>query len=319
MLIQSWADYSPGNALITKPGLTSFIAALDAANLLAETSKITVDDKRAARKALAFIDGITNPDCMERRITRVHSYLSGELGEKHPAVRAIHALINKIRPRSKGVTSTQVFIVPANGFIAIPNTLNGTSAKNIGNTNLSWHEEATGQPGETFAPGQSTVPFAHDGTIVVKNLSSTTKGKVSLPVFTGKEVSRSNSEKSFASLTGHADEMIARINALGGPAAAGPAAAPAAPAPPAFSYNPPDPKLTIAQLTSLNNELKLLNQQTAAALDAYGIANRNRKKLYDGTSGMEERTRLIRNYTASFPGGKKSEHFIEFTQAIKGT
>lgn len=111
---------------------------------------------------------------------------------------------------------------------------------------------------------------------------------------------QSPSEKSFASIVGHGDKVIAHITSLG------------------ISYIPPDTNLTIVNMQALVDQVRQLNKDVALRLNPYGEANRARKTLYDGPDGMKKRITLIKSYLASFPGGKKSNHYIEFNQAIKG-
>jgi hypothetical protein len=111
----------------------------------------------------------------------------------------------------------------------------------------------------------------------------------------------SPSEKSFASAVGHLQEVIDIVTVLGA------------------LYAPADANLSIASLTVLHTDIKNANKAVTEALDAYGKANRARKNLYIGTSGIGTQTKGIKGYLTSFEGGKKSDHYIEFTQAIKGT
>jgi hypothetical protein len=111
---------------------------------------------------------------------------------------------------------------------------------------------------------------------------------------------QSPSEKSFASIVGHGDKVIAHITALG------------------VGYNPPDTNLTVANMQTLVDQIRQLNKDVAKNLDPYGEANRARKSVYDGNDGMNKRITLIKSYLASFSGGKRSNHYIEFSQAIKG-
>ncbi|HEY5534591.1 MAG TPA: hypothetical protein VIL99_06640 [Ignavibacteria bacterium] len=66
------------------------------------------------------------------------------------------------------------------------------------------------------------------------------------------------------------------------------------------------------------DELKTLNETIAVALKDYGDATSEREKLYDGPEGLKVRIPLIKEYLASFTGGKKGQKYVEFTQAMKG-
>jgi hypothetical protein len=110
----------------------------------------------------------------------------------------------------------------------------------------------------------------------------------------------SPSEKSFAAAPGFAKEVIDLITALGA------------------AYAPTDPSLKAPALTILRQEIIDANKAVTDAEKAYGDANRARKKLYDGTTGMDKQISGIKGVLASFPGGKKSNEYIEFSDAIKG-
>lgn len=111
---------------------------------------------------------------------------------------------------------------------------------------------------------------------------------------------KSPSEKSFAAAVGFGANVVNIITNLG------------------IDYNPPDPNLAVGAVTTLVANIETANKDTQKALDNYGISNRARLKLYEGTSGLEERRSAVLNYLASFPGLKKSNHYIEFNDALKG-
>lgn len=112
---------------------------------------------------------------------------------------------------------------------------------------------------------------------------------------------RSPMEKSFASAVGHGQEVIDCITSLGA------------------AYKPADVNLTVVKMQLLVNAIAAANTAVTLALEAYGTANRARKVIFDGNSGMAALTVNIKGYLTSFSGGKKSSHYIEFAQAIKGT
>jgi hypothetical protein len=112
---------------------------------------------------------------------------------------------------------------------------------------------------------------------------------------------RSPSERSFASIVGYGRSVITLITKLG------------------VNYNPPDANLSVASMTTLVDAIEGLNKDVQNALDDYGTANRARKDLYTNIkTGLESRKKAILSYLASFPGLKKSNHYIEFNDALKG-
>ena len=86
-----------------------------------------------------------------------------------------------------------------------------------------------------------------------------------------------------------------------------------------IAYSPADTNLTVANMTTLSSDIDNNNQKVQQALEAYGESNRARLELYKGTRGIANRRSAILKYLGSFPGLKKSNHYIEFNQAIKGT
>lgn len=122
-------------------------------------------------------------------------------------------------------------------------------------------------------------------------------GDPPVPRGTGK----SPMEKSFASAVGQGRAVITIITKLAG------------------AYLPADNNLKLAQMTTLVNLIDTENGNVQGALEDYGVANKARLKLYKGPQGLEKRRSAILNYLASFPGLKKSDHYREYNQAIKGT
>ena len=309
-LLQSWADYNPSHPLITKAANTAFIVGVDAANLTVTQKKQIIAERKETRSLLCFTEyddnqeiGIINPDCAEQRMVRVLSYLTGTLPDNSPTIGLVNANVKKIRPNYKGATSTANFSIPARQNIVVNNVVTGSLAFNIGNVSLDWNEVGGTNPPETVNPGEETTIIAPSGNILIKNDSNLKAGKIKLTVKTGKGQANSPMEKTFASVGDYLTEVITYIQGIGG----------------GIVYNPPDPKLTVAQLTALRDQIRAMNVTVAEAMGAYGDANFLRKKLYNGNDGMVERIRLIKNNLASFPDGKKSMHFKEFSQAIKGT
>lgn len=112
---------------------------------------------------------------------------------------------------------------------------------------------------------------------------------------------KSPMEKSFASAVGHGKAFITIITKLG------------------VAYSPADSNLSVANMTTLVNLIDTENGNVQSALEDYGEANKARLKLYTGAQGLEKRRSAVLSYLASFPGLKKSDHYREYNQAIKGT
>ena len=302
-LIQGWADYAPTNTLITKAANNAFVAAVEAANTNVVAKKQISDDKKNDRKPLCFTDGTTNPDCAEQRIMRIASYLSSILPAGSKTVSSVNSILKKIRPNYPGTESFKSFKVNAGKSITLENIITNKIAKNTGTTPLEVSEPGSTNPPITLESKEEATIITETGNLLVKNLSEEKGGKIRLKIKTDKTVTNSPSEKTYASIDGFLTEVITLVNGI---AAATP-------------YSPPDPKITVAQLTALRNQIRVANADVTTAMDIYGTANRERKALYDSTNGMATRIRLIKSYLGSFMGGKKSEHYIEFSQAIKGT
>jgi len=111
---------------------------------------------------------------------------------------------------------------------------------------------------------------------------------------------RSPSERSFVAVTGYAFEIIAILNTLG------------------VVYNPGNDAIKLANFETFVENLKTLNEEIAVALKDYGEAVLEREKLYNASDGLTSRVALIKEYLASFEGGKKNPMYIEYSQAIKG-
>ena len=226
ILVQAWADYNPGNALIIKVALPPFILSVEAANTEVTSTEEDVGTTRAVRNPLVFEIKATNPLCLETRIRGIVNYLRSD-PDSVPfatAAKKVNVILKKMRP-----------VYPRK------------------------------------APG-------------------TPRGAGNSPM-----------EKSFASAVGHGKAVITIINKLGA------------------TYNPADANLSKAEMTVLVNLIDTENANVQTALENYGEANRARLKLYQGPQGLEKRRSAILKYLSSFPGLTKSDHYIEYNQAIKGT
>jgi len=303
-LIQGWADYTAAQPLITKANLVTFVNTVTVANSDVATKLAFLSQKRDERRLFCFNIGTTNPACAQSRINNIIGYLGGEIGFEHAKVRALKAILKKIKPNYSGSTATQSFTLKPNEIITVNNVVNNALAKNTGSTNVDWNEVGGTNPPETVNPGEETTIIAPSGVVMLKNLSSKTQGKFQLEVRSDKNVENSPMEKSFDALVGQLNKVIDRISSgfTGG-----------------FAYSPPDAKLSVAGMTALRNQLVSINTEIANALDLYGPANRNRKDLYDHKdTGMDERIAKIKGYLRGFDGGKKSNRYIEFSDAIAG-
>lgn len=304
-LIQANAAYVSTNALASKATNTAFIGAVDVANANVITTFNTLNNQIATRKTISFVlPQNTNPDCIERRIEAVAKYLLAELGDTNSQAKVAKAIMKKIRPRYDGATAQKTFNLKAGESIIINNCVSGELGFNTGTTNLDWNEVGGPNPPETVNPGEETTILAPSGTILVKNDSKIKAGKIKITVKTDFEISISQSEKTFAALDGHLSAILTCIAGIGG----------------GFAYAPPNPILTVANLTAVRDQLRALGISIQAAEAAYGTANRIRKDLYDDVkTGMTKRIEAIKNYLSTYPNGKQNTLYIEFTQAIKGT
>ena len=308
-LIQSWADYNSTNPFIAKAGLPAFITSIENSNLNVINKLDIVGQKQRDRLPLCFIVydnntevGIINPDCAVLRIIGVHAYVKSLFPSGAKKVDLLKAIVDKIRPQYKGATGVKSFTIAAGQSIVVNNVVNGSNATNTGTTNLEWNEVGGTNVPAPILPGETETIIAPSGVVLIKNFSTLKAGKIKMVVKTGKLQSKSPAEKTFASIEGFMSETIQLVSTFGG----------------GIVYSPPDPKLTIAELTILRNQITVANAQVSDTLEDYGDANRARKLLYDGLNGMADRITMIKNYLASFPLKKKSSHFIEFSQAIKG-
>lgn len=125
--------------------------------------------------------------------------------------------------------------------------------------------------------------------------------KVVEPITKSTRTTRSSSEKSFSGLVSIAKHIIQIITSLGA------------------AYAPQNASIQIPNFTQKVQHLDELNQAIALALQKYSEAVQTRKDLYDGAGGMKSRIMMIRNYMASFNGGRTNPHYIQVNTAIKGS
>lgn len=115
-----------------------------------------------------------------------------------------------------------------------------------------------------------------------------------------KGAGRSPSERSFVSVTGYAFEIVAILTSLGA------------------AYAPGNLAIQLITFKAFVESLKTLNETIAVALKDYGDATKERELIYDAPDGLNARVTLIKDYLASFTGGKKGIKYVEFNQAMKG-
>jgi len=302
-IIQAVGAYAPINPLITKAANNTFITTVNTANTNTNLALNNLTTLLNSRQFLCFPIKDTNPNCIQRRITGVLNYLKVEVGMKNGNVVKVAAILKKIRP-SGGATAEKVFAIKAGATILVSNVVNGSEAKNIADTNLQWSEAGGTNPPVVFTPGEEVIVTALSGNVLIKNNTNTKGGKVRLMLNTAAAVKQSKSERTFTALIQFLTDTISAINAIGA----------------GFVYSPVDPTLTIAELTSVRNQLETLTDQITAAQGLYGTQNRIRKDLYDKPeTGMNARIQLIKTYLKNFPGAINNTTYIEFNDAIKGT
>jgi hypothetical protein len=112
---------------------------------------------------------------------------------------------------------------------------------------------------------------------------------------------RSPSERSFASVTGYASEIVAILVSLGA------------------AYNPTNnTAIQLANFTTFVTQLLKLNEDIGVALKNHGDAVKDRENIYNAPDGLKARVILIKDYLESFEGGKKGQKYSEVNQALKG-
>ena len=113
------------------------------------------------------------------------------------------------------------------------------------------------------------------------------------------KTTRSGSEKSFTGLVGLSKQVIQIITSLGS------------------AYAPQNTAIQIANFSQKIEKLDDINQSIALNLQQYTDVVQKRKELYDGMNSMKQRTVMIRNYMASFSGGKSNPQYIQVMNALK--
>lgn len=155
----------------------------------------------------------------------------------------------------------------------------------------------------SYAAGElgTTHPAYKQFLLIRKKISPTYAKKTEVAADGTVKATRSTSEKSFTGLVGLAKQAIQIATSLGA------------------SYAPQNPNIQLENFGKKVEELDTINQHIALSLQKYSDAVLKRKEAYDGTNGMKERTAMVRNYLASFSGGRNNPNYIQVMQALKGS
>jgi hypothetical protein len=100
VLVQAWADYTPGNALIIKAALTAFIPTVTAGNQQVTDDEVDLGNARGVRNPLVFEIDETNPTCLETRVRGIVNYLRSDPDNNAflTSSKKVNAILKKIRP-----------------------------------------------------------------------------------------------------------------------------------------------------------------------------------------------------------------------------
>jgi len=308
-LLQGWVDYDATNPLVTKPALTTFIGEVEAANNDVVNKEDDLGEAQEARSLLSFTIyddntgiGIINPNCAEQRIIGVHSYLESIFPEGSKKITIVEGIIGRMRPRYPSAIVQRSFKMKPEEEISVHNVVDGAEARNTLNTTIGWREAESGNPFLEVAPKTDFTTPTASGSLEIVNLGTENNGQVRLTVLSEETLNTSPSERTFASVPGFLNEVITLVDKFD-----------------PSQYDPPDSNLTVTELEGFRDQVVAANAAVSSKLDDYGESNRTRKELYDGENGMSDRITMIKSYLASFPGKKKNNHYIEYSQALKGT
>lgn len=111
--------------------------------------------------------------------------------------------------------------------------------------------------------------------------------------------SKSESERSYQALAGYGLEIHASISGIG------------------TDYQPQNTAITPANFKAKVDQLLELNTNVALAEKDYSDAVAAREEAYYGETGITSLITTIKNYLASFEGGKKNAGYIAFSYAVK--
>lgn len=110
----------------------------------------------------------------------------------------------------------------------------------------------------------------------------------------------SPSEKSFDAMNSYGQKVLDIITDLG------------------TAYTPQNTYIQPANFEVFLKDLVIRAKKIAKVLSDYSEAASIRNPYYHGPEGILERERLIKDYLASFPGGKKSQNYIQYDRLLKG-
>lgn len=111
---------------------------------------------------------------------------------------------------------------------------------------------------------------------------------------------KSPSEQSFVALIGYGKQTAQITGDLGS------------------AYTPSDPDIQSANMLTFCEQIETWTKEVASKEVIWADAVKKRKEIYDGKDGMKDRINTIKDYLASFPGGKNSQDYIEYDRLIKG-
>jgi len=100
VLVQGWLDYAPGNPLILKAALTTFITSVETANTAVTNTEEDLGTARGVRNPLVFEIKNTNPTCLETRIRGIENYLRSDPDNNafNVAAKKVNVILKKMRP-----------------------------------------------------------------------------------------------------------------------------------------------------------------------------------------------------------------------------
>jgi len=134
---------------------------------------------------------------------------------------------------------------------------------------------------------------------IIKKFNPPVEKKVDLKEGEEPKKSKSQSEKSYQSLVGFANDVHTVIAGLG------------------EAYSPSNTNITVASFKTKIDELAALNAAVVKAENSYSTAVQERNEIYNGEVGINSIMSSIKNYLASLEGGKNNPGYIAFVNAIK--